>query len=135
MALCVDRALCMAAREGDNEAVRTLLDAGADVHAWADAPLWEAAMRGHADTMRALLDAGADQDIALVGGAYHFVHGETPCWREVVSGAHGLHFCLGAATPSVHIDPTQIVSSKLLGTCVYDPSVTYQHWKDLGWVP
>ena len=44
MALCVDRALCMAAWEGDNETVRTLLDAGADVHAWADAPLWEAAI-------------------------------------------------------------------------------------------
>ncbi|MGO4883317.1 MAG: DUF4157 domain-containing protein [Bryobacteraceae bacterium] len=87
--------------------------------------------------LQAALEASPQfcQDIALVGGAYHFVHGETPCWREVVSGAHGLHFCLGAATPSVHIDPTQIVSSKLLGTCVYDPSVTYQHWKDLGWVP
>ena len=69
MALCVDRALCMAAWEGDNEAVRTLLDAGADVHAGTDAPLWFAAGGRHTDTMRALIDAGANKDIALLEAA------------------------------------------------------------------
>jgi hypothetical protein len=44
--LCVDRALCRAAWEGHTETVRTLLDAGADVHAWTDAPLWEVALNG-----------------------------------------------------------------------------------------
>ncbi len=75
------------------------------------------------------------EDMRLVGGLYHFVHGETPCWREKISGAHGLHFCLGADTPSVHIDASQVVAGSLLGTCVYDPSAVPQHFRDLGWVP
>ena len=64
ISLCVDTKLCQAAWEGDNETLRALLDAGADVHAGVDAPLWEAALNGQADTMRVLLDAGADQDVA-----------------------------------------------------------------------
>ena len=62
----MDRALRMAASDGDTESVRALLDAGADVHAGTDAPLWFAAGGRHTDTMRALIDAGANKDIALL---------------------------------------------------------------------
>lgn len=50
VARCMDSALGTAAWEGDNETVRALPDAGADVHAGADAPLRDAAMSGHAHT-------------------------------------------------------------------------------------
>jgi hypothetical protein len=48
ISLCIDTKLCRAAGEGDNETVRALLDAGADVHAWMDGPLWEAGLNGQA---------------------------------------------------------------------------------------
>lgn len=67
--VCVDRALDMAAWEGDTETVKALIVAGADVHAHTDAPMWSAAIGGRIDTMRALLDAGADPDIALFEAA------------------------------------------------------------------
>jgi Ankyrin repeats (3 copies) len=86
--LCVDRALCMAAWEGDTETVRALLDAGADVHAWADAPLWDAAMNGHAEIMRVLLDSGADQDIALVEAA---ANGLVELVRELLGKGVSVH--------------------------------------------
>jgi len=90
--LCVDRAVCMAAWEGHTETVRALLDAGADVHAWTDAPLWEAAMKGHADTMRALLDAGADQDVALVVAVEN---GLVELVKELLAKGANVHTCRG----------------------------------------
>lgn len=76
------------------------------------------------------------QDIWWTGGLYHFKRGETPCWRENVSCAPGLHFCLGSSPPSVHIDPTQVIEKREAdGTCNYDLGCVYGHFKDLGWVP
>ena len=94
MALCVDRALCTAAWEGDTETVRALLDAGADVHAWTDAPLWWAAMKSHAYTMRALLEAGADQDIALVVAAEN---GLIELVRDLLAAGANIHAYHGLA--------------------------------------
>jgi ankyrin repeat protein len=75
----IDSALRMAAREGDTEIVKALLDAGADVHDSVDAPLWWAALGRHTETMRALIDSGADKDIALLEAAMaeHNGHTET----------------------------------------------------------
>jgi hypothetical protein len=84
----MDRALGWAAWEGDNETVRALLYAGADVHVSADAPLWDAAMRGRADTMRILLDARADQDIALVVAAEN---GLIELLRELLARGTNMH--------------------------------------------
>ena len=56
-------ALHRAARAGDTETVRTLLDAGADVNARSvvgDTALHRAARAGDAEVVRTLLDAGAD---------------------------------------------------------------------------
>ncbi|HEV2387308.1 MAG TPA: DUF4157 domain-containing protein [Candidatus Acidoferrales bacterium] len=76
------------------------------------------------------------QDVPLTGGLYHFNRGETPCWRERVSCAPGLHFCLGRSPASIHIDPTQVVEKRESdGTCNYDLGCVYGHFKDLGWVP
>ena len=76
------------------------------------------------------------RDGDLSGGAWHWWHDETPCWRETISGKRGLHFCLGSAIPSVHIDPTQVVEKREDdGSCNYDMGEVYQHYKDLGWVP
>jgi ankyrin repeat protein len=92
VARCMDSALGMAAWEGDNETVRALLDAGADVHAWADAPLWDAAMNGRAETMRVLLDAGADQDIALLEAA---ANGLVELVRDLLGKGADIHMCDG----------------------------------------
>ncbi|KAL9257710.1 arginine N-methyltransferase 2-like protein [Drosera capensis] len=54
--------LCSAARDGDEDKVQSLIDAGADVtHFDADGltPLMHAAKRGHAAIVRLLLEAGA----------------------------------------------------------------------------
>jgi hypothetical protein len=76
------------------------------------------------------------EDVDLTGGLYHWSRGETPCWRELVSCAPGLHFCLGSSPPSVHIDPTQVVEARESdGSCNYDMGCVYAHFKDLGWVP
>ena len=92
VARVIDSALGMAAWEGDNETVRALLDAGADVHVAADAPLWDAAMRGNADTMRVLLDAGADQDIALLEAA---ANGLVDLVKELLAKGANVHTCRG----------------------------------------
>ena len=92
MALSMDRALSTAAWEGDNETVKALLDAGADVHASADAPLWCAAMEGHANSMSVLLDAGADQDIALLEAA---AKGLVELVRDLLRKGANVHMCDG----------------------------------------
>jgi ankyrin repeat protein len=92
VARCMDSALGMAAWEGDNETVRALLDAGADVHAWVDAPLWNAAMNGRAETMWVLIDAGADQDIALVEAA---ANGLVELVKELLAKGADVHMCHG----------------------------------------
>jgi ankyrin repeat protein len=63
----LDRALLSAAQAGDAEAVRSLLDHGADVNAaeggpsfWT--PLMHAALRGDLELVRLLLDRGAEVD-------------------------------------------------------------------------
>ena len=76
------------------------------------------------------------EDGDMTGGLYHWSRGETPCWRELVSCAPGLHFCLGSSPPSIHIDPTQVVEARESdGSCNYDMGCVYAHFKDLGWVP
>jgi ankyrin repeat protein len=62
--------LLFAARSGDAESARLLLDAGADVNdALADGlpALTLAAYSGHTDTAKVLLDRGADPDAAAIG--------------------------------------------------------------------
>ncbi|GLD99545.1 hypothetical protein PINS_up008271 [Pythium insidiosum] len=58
--------LLEAAKNGDVERVRSLLDEGVDVNARDDhdfcEPLHLAAQGGHADVVRLLLDRGADRD-------------------------------------------------------------------------
>jgi len=49
-----------AANQGDTEAVRTLLVAGANVHADGDKALYFAVFNNHTETMKALLASGAD---------------------------------------------------------------------------
>ena len=49
-----------AARKGDIEGVRALLESGADVNAEHTAALWMAAGAGHIETVRLLLERGAD---------------------------------------------------------------------------
>ncbi len=59
----LDQSLLTAAEKGDEEAVRRLLAAGADVNAKAQngaTPLHEAARRGHTGAVRLLVEAGAD---------------------------------------------------------------------------
>lgn len=76
------------------------------------------------------------EDVDMTGGLFHWSRGETPCWRELVSCAPGLHFCLGSSPPSIHIDPTQVVEARESdGSCNYDLGCVYGHFKDLGWVP
>jgi ankyrin repeat protein len=53
-------ALRHAARRGASNAVRVLLEAGADVHGAEDAALQKASANGHADTVKVLLAAGAN---------------------------------------------------------------------------
>ena len=88
----MDRALRMAASDGDTESVRALLNAGADVHAGTDAPLWFAAGGRHTDTMRALLDAGANQDIALLEAA---ANGLVELVKELLAKGANVHTCRG----------------------------------------
>jgi hypothetical protein len=70
-----------------------------------------------------------------VGGAYHFVEGTTPCWREIISGSPGLHVCTGGSRTTVHIDPHQVVSGTWpFGYCSYDMTGSViDHFRDLGW--
>ena len=88
----MDRALRMAASDGDTESVRALLDAGADVHNSVDAPLWFAAGGRHTDTMRALIDAGADKDIALLEAA---ANGLVELVRDLLGKGADIHMCNG----------------------------------------
>ena len=64
-----DVALRRAAWRGASNAVRVLLEAGADVHAKEDWAVRWAAKNGHTETVKALLAAGADvhgeQDAAV----------------------------------------------------------------------
>ncbi len=86
--------------------------------------------------LAAALDASTSFCADHVGGAYHWLHGETPCWREVTPGAPGLHFCLGGATPSVHVDPHQPLSGRHdNGYCSYSLGSSMTHFRDLGWLP
>ncbi len=86
--------------------------------------------------LTAALDASTQFCADHVGGAYHWWHGETPCWREVTPDAPGLHFCLGGATPSVHIDPHQPLSGRHdNGYCSYSLGSSLTHFQDLGWLP
>jgi hypothetical protein len=71
-----------------------------------------------------------------VGGAYHWwVEGSTPCWREIIDGAPGLHVCTGGGRTTVHIDHHQCVSGSWPGgLCSYNISGSaLDHFKDLGW--
>ena len=64
--------LFIAAQEGHDLVVRTLLDAGADKDLAKNngcTPLLIAAEKGHDAVVRTLLDAGADKDLAMNDGA------------------------------------------------------------------
>jgi len=58
----IEEPLCQAACSGKDDAVKLLLEHGADIH-HADFGLTYAAAHGHASTVRILLDAGADPNI------------------------------------------------------------------------
>ena len=88
MAEAIDRALSMAAWEGDTDTVAALVGAGADIHRQMDAPLWDAARGGHADTMRALLAEGASRNIALFEAAFY---GITEIVRESLALGADVH--------------------------------------------
>ena len=53
-------ALCMASGNGHTETVKLLLDEGANVHAQDDLALRWASIYGHIETVKLLLEAGAD---------------------------------------------------------------------------
>ena len=81
---------------------------------------------------------GADSHFCRdhVGGAYHWwVEGSTPCWREIIDGAPGLHVCTGGGRTTVHIDHHQCVSGSWPGgLCSYNiTGSAFDHFKDLGW--
>src|ERR1022692_2862022 len=84
-----DAALALAAENGHTETVRALLDAGADVHARTDAPLWVAAMRGHADTMLQKASANGHVDtvkVLLAAGANVHALGDKALRRAAGNG-------------------------------------------------
>lgn len=56
----LDRALADAASHGDTSVVKSLLEAGADVHFAADQAILLAAKEGHTETVNALLKGGAN---------------------------------------------------------------------------
>ena len=64
-----DKALINASRRGHTEAVKSLINAGADVHANNKEALQWASANGHIEVVKLLLDAGADvhakNDLAL----------------------------------------------------------------------
>jgi len=66
-------ALLLAARQGNTDAVRTLLDAGADVNQASSgdhtSPLLIATVNGHFDLTAMLLDRGGDPNLASAAGA------------------------------------------------------------------
>jgi ankyrin repeat protein len=88
----IDRALRMAAMDGDTESVKALLDAGADVHNEVDGALWCAALGRHTDTMRALLDVGGNQDIALLEAA---ANGLVELVKELLRKGANIHMYNG----------------------------------------
>ena len=55
-----DKALINASRRGHTEAVKSLINAGADVHAYNDLALRWASDNGHVKVVKLLLDAGAN---------------------------------------------------------------------------
>jgi hypothetical protein len=69
----LDDVLVRESTSGHTEAVKALLEAGADVHAWNDQALRYASLGGHTETVKALLEAGAnahaDNDLALFGAS------------------------------------------------------------------
>ena len=72
-----DDALIEAARDGDTDAVKSLLAAGANVNAQDDdgqTALMRAARWGHTDTVRALLDAGANANMQGNSGWTALIH-------------------------------------------------------------
>lgn len=58
--------LFKAARNGDTEKVKDLIDKGADIHAKKDNALFLSAIKGHTEVVRLLLDRGADVNAASV---------------------------------------------------------------------
>jgi ankyrin repeat protein len=56
----LDTALVIAAAGGHKDIVKSLLKAGADIHASEDAALMRAAEEGHTETVKLLLARGAD---------------------------------------------------------------------------
>jgi len=61
-----NRSLMVAARKGNIDAVRTAIDAGADLNTkdrWLDTPLHWAVTRGHDDVARLLIEKGADRSV------------------------------------------------------------------------
>jgi hypothetical protein len=112
--LCVDRALVVAAENGQTDTVRALLDAGANVYVVDDLPLWLAALNGHADTVKALLDAGADvhadEDSALLLAA---ASGHTGTVKALLDGGANVHakedWVLRWAAKNGHIDTLRVL--------------------------
>ena len=60
-------------------------------------------------------------------------HRPSRCYREVVAGAHGIHYCLHeSAGCGVHIDMHQTVAGKLdTGVCDYSWRSLPLHWNDV----
>jgi|GEM_PF-7072080 len=75
--------LLAAARLGDTDAIRALLESGAEINngdRWGVTPLLAAATEGHADVTRLLLESGADLTACDVSG-----------WTALICAAHHAH--------------------------------------------
>ena len=77
-----------AAREGDLEAIRRHIAAGADLNArspsWGSSPLIVAAVFGHLEAAKALIEAGADLDLRNNDGSTALISAAFFCHTEIV---------------------------------------------------
>ena len=81
---------CAAARSGHVDALRVLVDSGADVNRAAKqmTPLWIAAKSGHVDVVALLLEAGTENTAARKGRDAAWVAARS-CWDAMVNGSSG----------------------------------------------
>jgi ankyrin repeat protein len=100
-----DNSVVVAARNGNANIVRMLLDAGADVHAQNDKALRMSAKEGHIDVVRFLLQAGADVHANNDKALMHAVQFQ---YKEIVQ-------MLLSAGADVHNNSDQVLNSALRG--------------------
>jgi uncharacterized protein len=81
-----ETSLMIAARRGDLDIVKALLNAGADINTknrFGDTALTKAVYKGHTDVVQVLLDAGASTEVA-------WNRGETPLFEAAQRGYDGI---------------------------------------------